>query len=80
MPLMQTILLTMYPKEKRGSIMGLAGLVTGFAPAVGPTLSGWILEHLTWRHLFFTVLPVSVVVLTVATIFMKNVTSKKKSS
>ena len=52
MPLMQTILLTMYPKEKRGSIMGLAGLVTGFAPAVGPTLSGWILEHLTWRHLF----------------------------
>lgn len=78
MPLMQTILLTMYPKEKRGSIMGLAGLVTGFAPAVGPTLSGWILEHLTWRHLFFTVLPVSVVVLTVATIFMKNVTSKKE--
>jgi len=78
MPLMQTILLTMYPKEKRGSIMGLAGLVTGFAPAVGPTLSGWILEHLTWRHLFFTVLPVSVIVLTVATIFMKNVTTTKE--
>ena len=78
MPLMQTILLTMYPKEKRGSIMGLAGLVTGFAPAIGPTLSGWILEHFTWRHLFFTVLPVSVIVLTVATIFMKNVTTKKE--
>ncbi|WP_336635114.1 DHA2 family efflux MFS transporter permease subunit [Lysinibacillus fusiformis] len=78
MPLMQTILLTMYPKEKRGSIMGFAGLVTGFAPAVGPTLAGWILDHLTWRHLFFTVLPVSVIVLTVATIFMKNVTTKKE--
>jgi len=78
MPLMQTVLLTMYPKEKRGSIMGFAGLVTGFAPAVGPTLAGWILEHLTWRHLFFTVLPVSVIVLTVATIFMKNVTTKKE--
>ncbi|WP_155591400.1 DHA2 family efflux MFS transporter permease subunit [Lysinibacillus cavernae] len=78
MPLMQTILLTMYPKENRGSIMGLAGLVTGFAPAVGPTLSGWILAHLTWRHLFFTVLPVSVIVLTLATIFMKNVTTKKE--
>ncbi|MEK5432099.1 DHA2 family efflux MFS transporter permease subunit [Lysinibacillus sp. FSL R7-0073] len=78
MPLMQTIILTMYPKEKRGSIMGFAGLVTGFAPAVGPTLAGWILDHLTWRHLFFTVLPVSVIVLTVATIFMKNVTTKKE--
>lgn len=78
MPLMQTVLLTLYPKEKRGSIMGLAGLVTGFAPAIGPTLSGWILEQLTWRHLFFTVLPVSVIVLTVATIFMKNVTTKKE--
>lgn len=78
MPLMQTILLTMYPKEKRGSIMGFAGLVTGFAPAVGPTLAGWIIDHLSWRHLFFTVLPVSVIVLTVATIFMKNVTTKKE--
>ena len=79
MPLMQTILLTMYPKEKRGSIMGLAGLVTGFAPAVGPTLSGWILEHLTWRHLFLLSSCFSRGIDS-SDDFMKNVTSKKKSS
>lgn len=77
MPLMQTILLTMYPKEKRGAVMGLAGLVTGFAPAVGPTLSGWILANFTWRHLFYTVLPVSLIVLIFVGIFMRNVTPQK---
>lgn len=78
MPLMQTILLTMYPKEKRGAVMGLAGLVTGFAPAVGPTLSGWILANFTWRHLFYTVLPVSFGVLLLVIFFMRNVTPQKK--
>lgn len=78
MPLMQTILLSMYPKEKRGAVMGMAGLVTGFAPAVGPTLSGWLIANFTWRHLFYTVLPVSLVVLLVVIFFMKNVTPKKE--
>ena len=40
MPLMQTIILTMYPPKKRGAAMGLVGLVIAFAPAIGPPLSG----------------------------------------
>src|SRR5690625_2940296 len=43
MPLMQTIMLTLFPPEKRGSAMGMAGLVIGFAPAIGPTLAGWLI-------------------------------------
>ncbi|MEK4229220.1 MDR family MFS transporter [Solibacillus sp. FSL H8-0538] len=79
MPLMQTILLTLYPKEKRGAIMGVAGLVTGFAPAIGPTLSGWLIAHFTWRYLFYTVLPVALLVLVCVFFFMRNVTPKRES-
>ncbi|MEK4425418.1 MDR family MFS transporter [Solibacillus sp. FSL K6-1523] len=78
MPLMQTIILTLYPKEQRGSVMGIAGLVTGFAPAVGPTLAGWLLTYFTWRHLFYTVLPVALVVILLVFVFMKNVTPKQE--
>ncbi|WP_107949516.1 DHA2 family efflux MFS transporter permease subunit [Lysinibacillus parviboronicapiens] len=77
MPLMQTALLSMYPKEKRGAVMGLAGLVTGFAPAVGPTLAGWVIAHFTWRHIFYMVFPVAMAVLLLSVLFMKNVTPQK---
>ncbi|MEH7239305.1 DHA2 family efflux MFS transporter permease subunit [Bacillus sp. JJ1562] len=78
MPLMQTVLLTIYPPEKRGAAMGMSGLVIGFAPAIGPTLSGWIIDNFTWRYLFYTVLPISILVLVLAVFLMKNVTEQKK--
>lgn len=43
MPLMQNIMLTIYLPEKRGAAMGINGLVIGLAPAIGPTLSGWVI-------------------------------------
>ncbi|MNN29892.1 Multidrug resistance protein 3 [compost metagenome] len=79
MPLMQTILLTLYPKEQRGTVMGVSGLVTGFAPAVGPTLAGWLIAHFTWRHLFYTVLPISLLVLLLVILLMRNVTEKREA-
>ncbi|CAM3971132.1 MDR family MFS transporter [Lederbergia lenta] len=78
MPLMQTVMLTLFPPEKRGSAMGLVGLVTGFAPAIGPTLAGWLIIHFSWRSLFYTVLPVSLIVLLLAIFLMKNVTEQKQ--
>lgn len=77
MPLMQTVMLTIYPPEKRGSAMGMFGLVIAFAPAIGPTLSGFIIDHFTWRYLFYIVLPITVLTLIFAIIFMKNVTSQR---
>ena len=77
MPLMQMVMLTLFPPEKRGSAMGVVGLVTGFAPAIGPTLAGWLIVHYSWRSLFYTVLPVALIVLILAICFMKNVTEQK---
>jgi MFS family permease len=49
MPLMSVIFLTIFPIEERGKAMGMMGLAMIFAPAVGPTLSGWVVEHYDWR-------------------------------
>src|SRR5699024_9758945 len=48
-PLMQSILFLVYPKEKRGFAMGLAGLVINAAPAIGPPLSGLLIKYFAWR-------------------------------
>ncbi|RSK30053.1 DHA2 family efflux MFS transporter permease subunit [Bhargavaea beijingensis] len=74
MPLMQTILLTIFPVNRRGSVMGLVGLAIGFAPAIGPTLGGWVLSFGSWRMLFTIVLPLAVLHLIAVVFFMKNVT------
>ena len=51
--------------------MGMAGIVIGLAPALGPTLSGWIIDHYTWRDLFGMVIPIVILVLVLATFLMK---------
>ena len=52
MPLLQTIMLSIFPADKRGAAMGTVGIVIGLAPAIGPTLSGWVVDNLSWRYLF----------------------------
>lgn len=74
MPLMQTILFLTFPKEKRGTAMGLFGLVIAFAPAIGPTLSGVLVEHLTWRSVFYVVFPIAIIIIISSLFLLKNVT------
>jgi len=76
MPLMQTILFIVFPIEKRGSAMGLFGLVISFAPAIGPTLSGWLVDHFPWRVLFFIILPIVIIDIILAYFILKNVTKR----
>ncbi|MFP5182986.1 MDR family MFS transporter [Bacillus altitudinis] len=77
MPLMQTIFLTIFPKEKRGQAMGMVGLVISFAPALGPTLGGWIIDSFSWKFLFYIVLPIGIIDLILAFFLMKNVTQQR---
>ena len=76
MPLTQTILFIIFPVEERGRAMGLYGLVISFAPAIGPTLSGYIVEQYPWRALFYIVIPIVVLDLIFAYFLMKNVTKQ----
>ncbi|WP_087973463.1 DHA2 family efflux MFS transporter permease subunit [Oceanobacillus rekensis] len=76
MPLMQTILMLIFPIEKRGTAMGMFGLVIAFAPAIGPSLSGYIVENFPWRTLFFMILPIAIIDIIVAYFILKNVTKR----
>ena len=78
MPLLMNVLLTSFPVEKRGGAMGIFGLVMTFAPAIGPTLSGWIVEHFDWRMLFHIITPIALTVLVVSFFLLKD--KKEKSS
>ncbi len=76
MPLMQTILFLVFPVEKRGSAMGMFGLVIAFAPAIGPTLSGYLVDNFPWRSLFYVILPIAIIDIIVAYFILKNVTKR----
>ena len=78
--LMQIVFLTIFPIEKRGFAMGIVGIVLAFAPAIGPTLSGWILNHYPWRHLFYITLPFAVIDLILGYFLLKNVTETQNVS
>ncbi|GEK35039.1 putative MFS-type transporter YhcA [Kurthia sibirica] len=57
MPLTMSIVTIIYPKEKRGTIMGIVGLAIIFGAALAPTLSGFILYDFSWRWLFLGLTP-----------------------
>ncbi|KMK76909.1 DHA2 family efflux MFS transporter permease subunit [Alkalihalobacillus pseudalcaliphilus] len=78
LPIMMNTILVLFPPEKRGGAMGMMGLVIMFAPALGPTLSGVIIEALNWRWLFFSVVPFALFSILFAFIFLKNVTKVTK--
>ncbi|KRL93036.1 MDR family MFS transporter [Limosilactobacillus equigenerosi] len=79
-PLIQTIMLTIFPAEQRGTAMGFTGIVVGLAPAIGPTLSGFIIDTLTWRDLFRLIVPIVLLVIILGCFFihpvLKNTNAK----
>ncbi|WP_325945021.1 MFS transporter [Mammaliicoccus sciuri] len=77
-PLMETVLFLVYLVDKRGQAMGMFGLVVGFAPAIGPTLSGWVVSQYSWKVIFYILLVVAIVDLLFAMKFVKNVTDVTK--
>lgn len=72
MPLLMNVMLVSFPVEKRGTAMGVFGLVLMGAPAIGPTLSGWLIEHYHWRMLFHFVTPIAAVILLLGFFLLKD--------
>ncbi len=75
MPLLMTTVMTLAPPESRGKTMGFISTVISVAPAIGPTISGVILNYLSWRWLFLLVLPISLGALALGARRMQNVTT-----
>lgn len=72
MPLLMNVMLVSFPVEKRGMAMGIFGLVLMFAPSIGPTLSGWLIQHYDWRMLFHFVTPIAILVLLLGFFLLKD--------
>lgn len=71
-------LVSIFPPEKRGTIMGISSLVVAFGPAIGPTLSGVILSFLGWRYLFIIILPIMLIILIIGILTFPNFTQAQK--
>jgi MFS transporter, DHA2 family, lincomycin resistance protein len=78
MPLIFNTVLVVYPQEKRGAAMGTVGLVYMFAPALGPTVAGVIIQYLSWHFIFWIPLPFLVIGFLVGLKYVKNVTEVTK--
>ncbi|WP_289142704.1 MDR family MFS transporter [uncultured Brevibacillus sp.] len=77
-PLLMNTLLNIYPAEKRGSIMGVLFLIFTFAPAIGPTLSGIIIDAMDWRWLFYIIVPITMISIIIGYYYLVNVTTITK--
>lgn len=77
-PLLMNVMLISFPVEKRGAAMGMFGLVMIAAPAIGPTLSGYIVEHFDWRVLFTMILPFAIISLLFSFWKLENILPTKK--
>jgi MFS transporter, DHA2 family, multidrug resistance protein len=62
-PMAQSILGDSFAPEKRGLAFSLYGITTICAPAIGPTLGGWITDNYSWRWIFYINVPVGIVAL-----------------
>src|SRR5579862_3872997 len=59
-PMTQAILADTFPPEKRGLAFALYGVTAICAPAIGPTLGGWLTDNYSWRWIFYINVPVGI--------------------
>ncbi|UJH70529.1 MFS transporter [Ornithinimicrobium sp. INDO-MA30-4] len=80
MPLLMTTVMTLVPPKDRGRIMGRVSIVISVAPAMGPTISGVLLNTLGWRSLFLMMLPIALVMLLIGMRYISNISEPRALS
>lgn len=72
MPMVFALILLIFPRENRGVGMGLVGLIISFAPAMGPSVSGILVDSIGWRAQFILVVGLALCVVIAATLALKK--------
>lgn len=71
MPLGSIVIITIYPPEKRGAAMGTMGIAMILAPAIGPTLSGHIVQNYHWNVMFYGMFIIGILAILVGFVWFK---------
>lgn len=71
-PIMMNSALAVTPREKHGSIMGLCVCIITLGPALGPTVSGLLLQFFSWHSLFVLLIPFLIICIVCGCIFLEN--------
>ncbi|MCB5273014.1 putative multidrug resistance protein EmrY [Arthrobacter sp. SO5] len=79
LPLLITTILTLVPISRRGAVMGNVSIAISVAPAMGPTVSGLILEHFSWRFMFVFVLPIALAAFAIGARYLTNIGETEKT-
>ncbi|MBM2657272.1 DHA2 family efflux MFS transporter permease subunit [Staphylococcus pseudoxylosus] len=81
MPLGTNVFMTIFPPERRGAAMGTLGIAMILAPAIGPTLSGYIVENYHWNVMFYGMFIIGLVSLAISYIWFRvyQVTTNPKA-
>ena len=80
MPMVISVILLVFPIERRGFAMGLVNLIIGFAPAVGPSAAGLVVDTLGWRVLFGAVAVIALVVIVLGRVAVQNVDAFERAA
>ncbi len=72
LPLSITLLFRKFPPQERGTAMGFFGIPTLLAPALGPTLGGYLVTYANWQSIFFINLPIGIIAIILASIYLHN--------
>ncbi|HEY3991387.1 MAG TPA: DHA2 family efflux MFS transporter permease subunit [Ktedonobacteraceae bacterium] len=79
-PLAITMLYSVFPPKERGLAMGVMGMPILLAPAIGPTLGGYLVTYVGWQVIFFINVPIGIVGIIAGFIFLREVTSETRTT
>lgn len=79
LPLMFNIILEQVPKQNLGTMMGVGNLITAVAPAVGPSFGGFLVSSVSWRAVFWVLVPVIVIALVMGAVCIRQSSELEKA-
>ena len=80
MPMTMTVLLVTFPVDKRGSAMGVFGLVIAFAPAIGPTVAGFVIDRFEWHIMFMAITVLSAAIVLISLFLIERRKAARKGT
>ena len=73
LPLVQLVALNIYPKSQYGQATAIVGMIIGFAPAIGPTISGFLIDAWGWRSMFWMLGAIALAVMVLTVLLLDDV-------